>query len=265
MKKIFTFLSLITVSILLSSHEFWLQPDKFIYNRGETINIKFLVGENFEGENWSGNHSKIHTLDFYFGGVKDDLSGMISDEKGDSAQFTLYDEGTAMVTFNSNNSFIELDSAKFNAYLQEDGLVEAIEYRKQHNETDSSGREWYQRSVKTIFQVGTIFDNTFSRETSLPLDIIPQTNPYKLKSGDSLEIKILFQKNPLGGQLVKLWHKVNGQLIKAEFTTDKNGMIKFPVITNGSWMLSTVKMERLENNPGADWQSYWGSLTWGYE
>jgi hypothetical protein len=30
-------------------------------------------------------------------------------------------------------------------------------------------------------------------------------------------------------------------------------------------MISTVKMERLENDPRANWQSYWGSCTWGYQ
>ena len=44
-----------------------------------------------------------------------------------------------------------------------------------------------------------------------------------------------------------------------------NGEIVFRVTTKGKWMISTVKMERLIDNPVADWQSYWGSLTWGYE
>ncbi|HEU4860381.1 MAG TPA: hypothetical protein VFT15_11110 [Chitinophagaceae bacterium] len=47
--------------------------------------------------------------------------------------------------------------------------------------------------------------------------------------------------------------------------TDSNGEIFFPVNTRGKWMISTVKMERLADNPVCDWQSYWGSLTWGYE
>jgi hypothetical protein len=29
-------------------------------------------------------------------------------------------------------------------------------------------------------------------------------------------------------------------------------------------MVSCVKMVRLQNDPQAEWQSYWGSLTWGY-
>jgi hypothetical protein len=40
-------------------------------------------------------------------------------------------------------------------------LTDAIEYRKKHNETDSTGYEFYQRSIKTIFQVGIVKDETY--------------------------------------------------------------------------------------------------------
>ena len=265
MKKIIsTSLSVILFSFL-SAHEFWLQPDKFIYERGEAITIRFNVGENFEGENWTGDTSKIQNLDFYFNDVNDDLQAAMGTKKGDSVQLSLLDEGTAMVTFNSKNSFIELDSAKFNAYLLEDGLINAIEYRQEHNETDSMGHEFYQRSVKTIFQVGAEFDNTFKQQTTLPLDIIPQTNPYTLKDDQSIHFKIFFQKKLLKNTLINVWHRENNKTTKEELKSDDSGEIEFPVKTSGEWMVSCVKMNRLENDPKAQWQSYWGSCTWGYE
>jgi uncharacterized GH25 family protein len=78
MKKIFFLFTLFTLFTLLTAHEFWLNPDKFIYKRGEKINIKFFVGEDFEGENWKGNNERIQTLKLFYGGVSDDLSGNIS-------------------------------------------------------------------------------------------------------------------------------------------------------------------------------------------
>jgi uncharacterized GH25 family protein len=276
MKKLISTSILLTFITLLSAHEFWLQPDKFIYERGEPINIRFNFGENFEGENWSGDTSKIKSLNFYYGNVQDELTPAMGIEKGDSIQFSVLDEGTAMVTFNSKNSFIQLDSAKFNAYLQEDGLNEAIEYRKEHYETDSSGREFYQRSVKTILQIGREFTNTFKQKTDLPLDIILQQNPYSFKDSQTLTIKIFFQNEPLKNKLIKIWHRVNGKTIKQEMPTDEDGEISFVVETIGEWMVSCVKMVRnSDSNAGPilpagrqvaiEWQSYWGSCTWGYE
>ncbi len=265
MKKYFLLFSVLLCSLLILAHEFWLQPDKFIYKRGETINLRFMVGENFEGENWSGNRDRVQSLNFYFGGVKDSCRQGLSDKKGDSLQIALYDEGTAMLSFNSTNSFIELDAEKFNNYLKEDGLTEAIEYRKQHNENKKKGRENYQRCAKTILQVGNKTDKTFKQHTNLLIDIIPYDNPYNVAKDENFKVRIFFNKQPLAHTLVKVWHRQNNKTTQTTHTTDKGGEVKFFLTPSGQWMVSTVKMARLENDPKADWQSYWGSLTWGYE
>jgi len=263
-KKLLLTIFSFVVSVVLSAHEFWLQPDKFIYKRGEEINIRFNVGENFEGENWSGDTSKIQSLNFYYSDVKDDLTAAMGVEKGDSIQFSLVDEGTAMVTFNSKNSYIELDSAKFNAYLLEDGLKDAIKYRKENKETGSAGHEYFQRSVKTIIQVGAVYDSTFKQKTDLPLDVIPQTNPYSIKNKKEMTVKVFFQQAPLKNALIKIWHHKKNETIKEEYTTNRDGEVSFDIETNGKWMVSCVKMIHLKDNPEAEWQSYWGSCTWGY-
>lgn len=264
-KRLFAFLTLFILYTLLSSHEFWLNPDKFIYNRTDKINVRFFVGENFEGENWKGNNEKIQSLKIYYDGVSDDLSACVTDASGDSIEFNMIDENTTLIAFNSTNSFIETEAAKFNDYLQEDGLTNAVEFRKQNNETDSIGREFYQRCAKTLIQVGAVKDKTFSIITGMPVDIIPVSNPYLLKDNDSLRVKILYNKRLLPNSVIKTWHRVKDKTDKAELVTDENGEVIFPVITTGKWMVSTVKMERLENDPKAQWQSYWGTLTWGYE
>lgn len=263
-KKIILLFFLLTFISSLLAHEFWLNPEKFIYKRGEKINIRFWAGENFEGENWKGNNQKVRSLKLYFGGVSDDLSDFITEENGDSLELTMMDEGTSLVAFNSTNSFIELEAKKFNEYLQEEGLTNAIEYRKEQNETDSAGREYYQRCSKTLIQIGKTKDKTFSVTTDLPLDIIPLSNPYSLKTRDTLRVKILYRNVPLTNALVKTWHRQHTETSKVSYVSDVNGEIKVPVSLSGKWMISLVKMERLDKDQTAQWQTYWGSLTWGY-
>ena len=121
-KKIFLLLLFIAILTSLTAHEFWLSPQKFIYTRGEKINVRFFVGKNFEGENWKGNNEKIQSLKIFYGGVDDDLSKYISNQPGDSLTLTMLDEGTNLITYNSKNTFIEIPADKFNEYLTEDGL-----------------------------------------------------------------------------------------------------------------------------------------------
>ncbi len=263
-KRVFFICSLLIATLFLAAHEFWLQPEKFICKRGETINIRFKVGENFKGDNWLGNSTRINSLKLYLNDAQDDLSEQLSKETGDSLQIAMFDEGTAMVTFNSTNTFIEMEAPKFNEYLKEDGLYNAIDDREKNHETNSGGKELYQRSVKTLIQVGTKTNNCFKQATELPLDIILQSNPYQLRNNQPLVAKVLFNKKPLINYDIRIWHRIRDTTLQQHIKTNQKGEIKFNVNTNGKWMVSTVKMTKLKDDAKADWQSYWGSLTWGY-
>lgn len=264
-KKLAFAIILLTFIPSLFAHEFWLNPDKFIYKRTDKINIRFLVGENFEGQNWKGNNERINSLKIYYGGVIDDLSPVVTETAGDSIEYSMIDEGTNLIAFHSTNAFIEMEPAKFEEYLKEDGLTDAIVYRNEHKENGCNGRELYQRCAKTLLQVGDVKDDTYKIPTFLPIDIIPLSNPYLAKDKSLLRAKIFYRTSPLANSLVKVWHRVNGKTEKKELSTDATGEIVFRLTTKGKWMISTVQMERVEDNPFCDWQSYWGSLTWGYE
>ncbi len=168
-----------------------------------------------------------------------------------------------MIAYQSNNSFISLDAELFNEYLQEDGLLSALEYREKNHETDSLGTEFYQRNVKTLILVGNK-NGSPSFATDMPIDIIPESNPYKYRNTDSVSFTVLFNKAPLENQLVKVWQHLAGKTQVINLQTDSVGQIKFIVTTSGMWMVSAVNMVRLQNNAKAKWQSYWGSCTWGY-
>jgi len=264
MKKIISSFLLVFLTLLISSHECWLQPDKFIYTPGDEIKVNVLVGENFEGQNWTGNNKSIQSMRLYLSDVTDEIGGYIGNTPGDSVAFTMNDEGTYMITCNTNSKHIELNAAEFNSYLEEDELTDAIAYRKEHNEMDSTGRENYQRSIKTIFQVGDDTTRAYKRQTNLPLDIIPLANPYAIHDGDTLKVKVLFNKLPLSNALMKIWYRDSSGTTKTGYHTNEKGELSFPVNRSGRWMVTSVKMIRLTGIGDTKWQSYWGSLTWGY-
>ena len=266
MKKAVCVFFLLVFSALLNGHEFWLEPIGFMFKPGEKVRIKFRVGENFKGENWQGTKASVEELKLFYKDVDDDLKNLLSDSTaGDSLNLQFFDEGTVMVTYQSTNKYIQISADTFQTYLKEDGLQNAFDFRAANGLSDSMGREYYKRSVKTIFQVGAAKDSTYKNKTGLPLDIIPLRHPYSLKKGQALPIKILFKDSVLANNMVKVWHKINGKTDMKDLYTDENGRLLVPVSLSGQWMLSVVKMEALSDTSRADWQSYWGSLTWGYK
>lgn len=271
MKKRVLVLLFIASSTLLAAHEFWLAPDKYFYTIRDIALIRFHVGEKFTGENWSGNKEKIKQLSHYLpNGNIADLSDRLSMNKGDSIRLPLQTEGTHMVVFNSNNSHIELEADKFNEYLKEDGLQTAIQYRQKNNEHNKAGKEYYQRSVKTIIQVGNEKTNACIEPTNLPLDIVPLENPYASPGMapqgtlPMVRFRILFKGKSLANWLIKTWYRdEKGSMQMKEYQTNNRGIIQVKRYS-GPFMISTVYMERLQGDPRADWQSYWASLNFEY-
>ncbi|TDO27231.1 DUF4198 domain-containing protein [Sediminibacterium goheungense] len=271
MKKTLLVFLLLISSVLLNAHEFWLSPDKYFYTIRDIALIRFRVGENFTGENWTGNKEKIKQLSHYLpNGTQVDIADRLSIQKGDSIRLPLQTEGTHMVIFNSTNSHIELDSDKFNDYLKEDGLQTAIDFRQKNNETTKPGKEYYQRSVKTIIQVGDLKTDACTKPTGLPLDIIPFENPYAspaMAPADKLPtvtFRVLFKGKPLANLLVKTWNREkNGTGRMEEYRTNNRGTVKVKRYS-GPFMVSAVYMERLNGDEKAEWQSYWASLHFEY-
>lgn len=263
-RRLFIVLALLCCT-WLTAHEFWLEPQKFNLKKGEALKLNFRVGENFHGDNWSGTRSSVQSLSLYYNGIKDDLAPLISDEDaGDSLNLQFFDEGTGMISYHSTNKRIELEPDKFLEYLKEDGLDSAMAYREAHHETDSIGKEYYQRSVKTIFQVGKQHDKTYAIACGLPLEFIASQNPYSISKGQVLKIRLLFQQLPLKGAKVKVWHKLNGKVKMEEYRSNAYGDIQFVPSLAGRYMVSAVHMQHIDTSISTHWQSYWGSITWGY-
>lgn len=178
---------------------------------------------------------------------------------------TLSEEGTHVLTLETNSSFIELEPKKFLDYLKEDGLDNAIAYRQKNGETKKNGRELYRRSAKTIMQVGSVQSNEITKPMGLIIDIVPQQNPYSLPKGSTLTCQFLYESKPLKNALVRCWRRVNGKTELELKRSDAEGKATFDLTKKGNaaYMISVVNMVRLTNNPKADWQSTWGSMTFG--
>lgn len=257
------FLIIFTISLIVQAHEFWLQPDKFLYQPGEVLKLNFMVGEDFTGERWDLKKHRLVRFDHHAGNYSNGLIEQVVPGEGNNLELKLESEGTHLFVMQSNNAFIELEAEKFNAYLQEDGLEDILAYRTKTNTLDKRAREYYQRSAKLLVQVGHTPDDTFSKRVGTPIEIIPLKNPYALKPGDELKFQVVFEGRPLAFALVKVWNRKDNRTTVQNIYTEKDGTLTTRLSNTGMWMVSCVKMVPAKE-AGADWQSYWGSMVFGF-
>jgi uncharacterized GH25 family protein len=251
------------ISLVAQAHEFWLQPDKFLYRKGEVLKLNFMVGENFTGERWDLKRHRLVRFDHHAGNYSRGLIEEVVPGAGNNLELKLEHEGTHLFVMQSNNAFIELDAEQFNAYLKEDGLEDIMEYRAKANLQDKGAKEFYQRSAKLLVQVGTTTDETCSKQTGTPIEITPVKNPYALKPGAELKFQVVFEGKPLAFTLVKVWNRKDNRTTVQNIYTEKDGTVTTRLSNTGMWMISCVKMVPARE-AGADWQSYWGSLVFGF-
>ena len=263
-KKTVTVLLVLSVSLIANSHEFWLQSKKFKYALNEEMNVDFLVGENFEGEPWDLKKNKIEKLELSHLTKTIDLRPQVKADEKIKLKYKFSEEGTYLLSMQSNEAYIELEAEKFNDYLKEDGLENALDIRTKTNTLDKSSKEFYSRYVKLLVQAGSKVDNSFKKKTGMRIEIIPNQNPYLLKSGDYLQCLVLFDGKPSAHQMVKVWNKIGNTTFQQNNYTENDGTLKFPISSKGPWMVSTVVMIP-SVKPGADWQSFWSSLVFGIE
>ena len=144
----------------------------------------------------------------------------------------------------------------------EDGIENIYELRKLNGEMDKPSKELYRRCAKTLIQVGNKFDETYQKNTQMPLEIIPLKNPYQMQVGDEITFKVLFNNQPLANKMVVAWHKTDTEKTTHEkLKTDDSGILKMKLEKSGYWMISTVHMIEVKNNLKANYQSFWGNLT----
>src|ERR1044072_4488069 len=102
----------IATTFLASAHEFWLQPKKFRYKVGEDVSIDFLVGENFNGEQWDLMKNKIEIAQVVSAYGKKDLKASVKPSKGNNLTYKLANEGTHLFSMVSSAADITLDAEK---------------------------------------------------------------------------------------------------------------------------------------------------------
>jgi uncharacterized GH25 family protein len=264
MKRVILVVFVFVISLLAEAHEFWLQPRKYKYKVGEEMKVDFMVGENFTGEFWDMSVHKVEKAEIHFAGGSANLTTQVKPTKGSNLSYKFLKEGTHLLTLQSNAAFIELEGAKFNEYIKEDGLDNITELRTKENALDKPAKEFYQRFVKLLVQSGDKIDNTFIKRVNFPIEIVPLSNPYAMKTGDYLECRVFFQGKPSAHQLVKVWSHVGNRIFLQNIYTEDDGTLKFPISSSGPWMVSTVEMI-LSEKAGADYQSMWTSLVFGIE
>ncbi|GMN07142.1 hypothetical protein MTsPCn5_25310 [Croceitalea sp. MTPC5] len=207
MKKIFF---AIIVIALFCSHTMFLKLDSYFLEPHTPVTLQLFNGTFEESENVI-DRNRMLDVSILNNSVRTKVSESQWTEKDSITllNFKTGDAGTYVAGVSTKARSLEMEADAFNDYLEHEGIYDMLEWRKNNNALASKAIEKYSKHVKTIFQVGAVKTKDWQTVLGYPIEFVPLKNPYNLNTGDSLEVKLLLNGEPLANQLVYADYKAH--------------------------------------------------------
>ncbi len=268
MKRLCAIIIAAAMAFPAAAHDMWLQPTKFWLERPGISMVTTYVGHGPDRERWSVAADRVLRLRSVGpGGVVTDQRGRLGAAMNRDAGIMLATPGVHVIALESGYAESNLPAARFNGYLQDEGLIPAIEARRRAGQTGRPGREIYNRRAKALVQVGPVTTTPqpqVVRAVGLALEIVPERNPYRLDGAKLMPVRVFYQGRPLAGALVRLTDLRADAKPAQSILTDKDGRAIFKARHSGLWQMNVVWTKPLAENPKADFETTFSSLTWGF-
>ena len=247
--------------VALSAHDLYLMPQSFVVKPGQQLRIVYQNGEGFPDAPAVTKPERLRNTQLVSKAGTVKFEKIAAEEKYTTATVVIPGTGSMILTSNTAPNSIEFTASEFEAYLAEEGLQHIIAWRKANNESERKGSERYSKYARSILQSASS-DAYFKERTGLPIEIIPESNPYSLKPGASMMVQVLFKGAPAKDVAIESAYLEAG---KAKFEivgrTDAKGRVRVPIKAIGPHKLHALVMERCVEPKVADWESFWASLT----
>lgn len=246
------------------AHDLWIEPHSFRPDVGDTIRLRLIVGHGDQSEVLHRDDRRIERFVLWDGAAEQPIAGV--DGSAVAGVARVRGAGRIVVGYRSNHAHSEMDAAAFEQYLKHEGLEHIVEQRRTRGESGKAGTEVYSRSAKALLDVGGAPGSTsaapraVTRPFGFKFEIVPEADPYALKPGDELSVRLLFDNAPAANVLVEAQNRRLRDAPQA-LRTDAEGRATFKLPTHGEWMITAVYMSPAPASAPADWESFWGSLT----
>jgi uncharacterized GH25 family protein len=255
---------------LAEAHDFWLQPNEYWISPDTLTSMTLQVGHGPFRQRSPIPARRITRFQAIApkGTVIDLHQQLRLGEPAEDGDFRLKNPGTYLLVLQTDDrAQTHLPSIRFNDYLKAEGLTPALDQRALLRKMDADGSERYSRCAKSIVQVGPPgagSQGQVNKPIGLPLEIVPETNPYSLPRSATLPVRVIYAGHPLRGALVKLTDLKNDASPLEVHLTDKDGRANFTMPNSGTWLLNVIWTKPLPHSEETDFETIFSSLSFGF-
>ena len=100
----------------------------------------------------------------------------------------------------------------------------------------------------------------FDKKVGLPLELLPETDPYSWSRGAPFVLRVELEGKPLADRQVQLV-RIDTPHERLVARTDQDGRVRFEPKQGGAWAAFCLHQRRAAEELEGDWEGFWGSLT----
>ncbi|HEY0557816.1 MAG TPA: DUF4198 domain-containing protein [Thermoanaerobaculia bacterium] len=252
----------------LLAHNFWIETSTFTPAPGQRLSVRLRVGQELQGDPVPRDPGLFRRFVAVGpAGTETPVPGVPNTEPAGFESFP--SPGLYTIVYDSTRYPVALDAAKFETYLKEEGLEAISAARARQGKSAAGAKEVFSRCAKALLAVGggnggnggtgVGFDRVFGQR----LELVAEKDPYALAGGGELPVRLLYEGKPLAGALVMALQRglPGAPATKVTARTDGRGRATLKLDRPGFWLVKAVHMIPAPADAGADWESFWASLT----
>jgi len=246
----------------LLAHNFWIEPSTFTPAPGQRLSVRLRVGQELKGDPVPRDPALMRRFVAAGPSGEAPVPGVDNTEPAGFESFPA--PGLYTIVYDGGRSSVELEAAKFEEYLQQEGLETISARRARQGKSAAGAKEVFSRCAKALLNVGNGgagagFDRGFDHIWGQRLELVAEKNPYALAGGGELPVRLLYEGKPLAGALVMALQRDRPEKVTAR--TDSRGRVTLRLDRPGFWLVKAVHMIPAPPDAGADWESFWAALT----
>ena len=266
---------------VLAAHDFWIVPDAFQIAAGGTLELRGQTSTRFPTSTSPVSPERVAEARLVGASSDERLTDLSIHGKSLLIRHRPRVSGQYIVAVGLASRSARTTPERLQRYIALEGapeLAERYHHEGAYPKTDSV-TQLSAKFAKTFVQVGRRGAPAFARTVGHLLELVPTTDPARLRVGDTLVIRLLYRGQPVAGAHLRAGASPPGVTATTEPTpgsvpdstsggregkdisavTDPGGVARLPLGEAGLWNVRTLHAAPAPGASGDQWEVYFAT------
>ena len=254
-------LALLSLGDKATAHEFWIDPEDFTLEAGDTLLADLRVGQEFAGSAMSFLPRNFTSFEVASGAATLVAEGRIGDIP--ALRMDGLPEGLAVIVHQTTANLLTWSEwERFVAFAEHKDLGDVAALHETRGLGRENVREDYIRYAKSLVAVGA--GDGADHRAGLRAELVALANPYTDDLARGMPLQLWYDGETQADYQVELFARApDGTVTITLHRTDAEGIVRLPVAPGGTYMADAVFLEAVEPSAASDavWVTHWANMT----